>query len=225
MTDKEIAIARIVTEKEKELEKEKDVIVVRTTEEMVPRQFHKYLKVFEKKESERMLMRKAWDHVIDLREGFVLKKGKIYLLLRVEREEVQEFMKDQLRKRYIRPSKSPQMSPVFFVPKKDGKKRMVQDYWYLNSWMVKNNYLLLLISDLIDSIGKKKVFTKMDLCWRYNNVRIKEGDEWKAAFSMPERSFKPTVMFFVLTNSPATFQAMINDLLRDLVVDVIILYP
>jgi len=225
MTDKEIAIARIVTEKEKELEKEKDVIVVRTTEEMVPRQFHKYLKVFEKKESERMLMRKAWDHVIDLREGFVLKKGKIYLLLRVEREEVQEFMKDQLRKRYIRPSKSPQMSPVFFVPKKDGKKRMVQDYWYLNSWMVKNNYLLLLISDLIDSIGKKKVFTKMDLCWRYNNVRIKEGDEWKAAFSMLERSFKPTVMFFVLTNSPATFQAMINDLLRDLVVDVIILYP
>jgi len=225
MTDKEIAIARIVAEKEKELEKEKDVIVVRTTEEMVPRQFHKYLKVFEKKESERMLMRKAWDHVIDLREGFVLKKEKIYLLLRVEREEVQEFMKDQLRKRYIRPSKSPQMSPVFFVPKKDGKKRMVQDYWYLNSWMVKNNYLLLLISDLIDSIGKKKVFTKMDLCWRYNNVRIKEGDEWKAAFSMPERSFKPTVMFFVLTNSPATFQAMINDLLRDLVVDVIILYP
>jgi len=225
MTDKEIAIARIVAEKEKELEKEKDVIVVRMTEEMVPRQFHKYLKVFEKKESERMLMRKAWDHVIDLREGFVLKKGKIYLLLRVEREEVQEFMKDQLRKRYIRPSKSPQMSPVFFVPKKDGKKRMVQDYWYLNSWMVKNNYLLLLISDLIDSIGKKKVFTKMDLCWRYNNVRIKEGDEWKAAFSMLERSFKPTVMFFVLTNSPATFQAMINDLLRDLVVDVIILYP
>ena len=73
--------------------------------------------------------------------------------------------------------------------------------------------------DLIDSIGKKKVFTKMDLCWGYNNVRIKEGDEWKAAFSMPEGSFEPTVMFFGLTNSPATFQAMMNDLLRDLVVE------
>jgi len=92
------------------------------------------------------------------------KKGKIYLLSRVEREEVQEFVKVQLRKRYFRPSKLPQMSLVFFVPKKDGKKRMVQDYWYLNSWMVKNNYLLLLILDLIDSIGKKKVFMKMDLC-------------------------------------------------------------
>jgi len=78
---------------------------------------------------------------------------------------------------------------------------------------------LLLISDLIDSIGKKKVFTKMDLRWGYNNIRIKEGDEWKTAFSTPEGSFKPTVMFFGLTNSPATFQTMMNDLLRDLVVE------
>ena len=76
-----------------------------------------------------------------------------------------------------------------------------------------------LILDLIDSIGKKKKFMKMDLRWRYNNVRIKKGDKWKAAFSTPEGSFEPTVMFFGLTNSPATFQAMMNDLLRDLVVE------
>jgi len=73
--------------------------------------------------------------------------------------------------------------------------------------------------DLIYSIGKKKVFMKMDLCWGYNNVRIKKGDEWKVVFSMPEGSFEPTVMFFGLTNSPATFQTMMNDLLRDLVVE------
>jgi len=105
------------------------------------------------------------------------------------------------------------------VLKKDRKKRIVQDYRYLNSWMIKNNYPLPLISDLIDSIGKKKVFTKMDLRWDYNNVRIKEGNEWKAAFLMPEGSFEPMVMFFGLTNSLATFQAMMNDLLRDLVVE------
>jgi len=144
----------------------------------------------------------------------VPKKGKIYPLSRVEREEVQEFVKDQLNKGYIRPSKSLQMSLVLFVPKKNRKKKMVQDYQYLNSWTIKNNYPLPLISDLIDSIGKK-----MDLRWEYNNVRIKEGDEWKTAFSMPERSFKPMVMFFGLTNSPAIFQAMMNDLLRDLVVE------
>ena len=171
--EEEKMIARIVKEKEN---KEEDLIELRATEEMVPKQFHKYLKVFEKKDSERMSTRKTWDHAIDLREGFVPKKGKIYLLSRVEREEVQEFVKDQLRKGYIRPLKSPQTSLVFFVPKKDGKKRMVQDYWYLNSWTIKNNYLLPLISDLIDSI-RKKMFTKMDLRWGYNNVRIKEGDE------------------------------------------------
>ena len=81
--------------------------------------------MFEKKDSERMPTRKAWNHAIDLREGFVPKKGKIYPLSRVEREEVQEFVKDQLRKWYIRPSKSPQSLLVFFVLKKDGRKRMV----------------------------------------------------------------------------------------------------
>ena len=147
------------------------------------------------------------------------KKDKIYPLSRIEREEVQEFVKDQLKKGYIRPSKSPQTSPVFFVPKKDGKKRMVQDYRYLNSWTIKNNYPLLLILNLIDSIREKKVFTKMDLQWGYNNVRIKKGDEWKAVFSMPEGLFEPTVMLFGLTNSSATFQAIMNNLLRDLVVE------
>jgi len=78
---------------------------------------------------------------------------------------------------------------------------------------------LLLILDLIDSIGKKKVFTKIDLQWGYNNMRIKEGDEWKAAFLMPKGSFEPMVIFFRLANSPATFQAIMNDLLRDLVVE------
>jgi len=57
----------------------------------------------------------------------------------------------------------------------------------------------------LENIGTKKVFMKMDLRWGYNNVRIKKGDEWKVAFTTPEESFKPTVMFFGLTNSPATF--------------------
>ena len=107
----------------------------------------------------------------------MLKKGKIYSLSRVEREEVQEFVKNQLRTGYIRLLKLLQISLVFFVPKKDRKKRIVQDYQYLNSWMIKNNYPLPLILDLIDSIGKKKVFTKIDLQWGYNNIRIKEEGE------------------------------------------------
>ena len=105
------------------------------------------------------------------------------------------------------------MAPVFFVEKKDGKKRMVQDYRYLNEWTIKNNYPLLLISDIVENISTKKVFTKINLRWDYNNVQIKEGDEWKVAFTTSKGSFKPTVIFFGLTNSLATFQAMMNKLL------------
>jgi len=101
----------------------------------------------------------------------------VYPLSRNEGEEVQQFIQDHLQKGYIRPLKSPQTSPVFFVGKKDGGKHMVMDYHRLNKQMVKNNYPLPLITDLVDSMGNKKLFTKMDLRWGYNNVRIKEGDE------------------------------------------------
>jgi len=84
-----------------------------------------------------------------------------------------------LRKKYIQPSKLSQVSQVFFVLKKDGKKRIVQYYQYLNSLTIRNNYLLLLISDLINNIRKKKMFTKIDLRWGYNNIRIKEDDKQK----------------------------------------------
>ena len=93
---------------------------------------------------------------------------------------------------------------------------MVQDYRYLNSWTIKNNYPLPLISDLIDNIGKKKIFIKIDLRQGYNNVRIKEGDKQKTALSMPYGTFELMVIFFGLTNSPVTFQIIVNNLLRDI---------
>jgi len=164
-----------------------------------------------------MPTRKIWDHAIDLKETFKPQKGRIYSLSKNEREEVQNFINDQLRKGYIRPSKSPQTSPVFFVGKKNGSKRMVIDYRNLNDQTVKNNYPLPLITDLIDNMGSKQVFTKMDLWWGFNNIRTKEGDEWKGAFMTYVGSFELTVMFFGITNSPATFQAMMNEILRDMI--------
>ena len=104
---------------------------------LVPEKFHRWIKVFGKKQSERMPTQKVWDHAIDLKEGFMLRKKKVYPLSREEREKVREFVKEQLRKEYIRSSKSPQTAPMFFVEKKDEKKRMVQDYQHLNEWTVK----------------------------------------------------------------------------------------
>ena len=91
------------------------------------------------------------------------KKGKVYSLSREEREEVQVFVEDQLRKGYIRPFKSSQTSPVHFVAKKDGKQRMVQDYQHINQWTIKNRYPFPLIVDILDGVGKRKAFTKLDL--------------------------------------------------------------
>jgi len=119
----------------------------RKIEEMVPGKFLKWRKVFGKIESERILTRKLWDHAIDLKDTFVPQKERIYPLSKDKREEVQNFVEDQLRKEYIRPTKSPQTSLVFFVGKKDGKKRMVMDYRNLNSQTVKNNYPLPLITE------------------------------------------------------------------------------
>jgi len=119
---------------------------------------------------------------------------------RQKKEKVQEFVEEQLRKGYIRPLKSPQTSLVFFVGKKDKKKRIVQDYWYLNKKTVKDNYLLLLISDLINTMGTKRVFTKMDLQWGYNNMRVRKENKWKVAFTMHLEVYKSTVMFFGLIN-------------------------
>ena len=84
---------------------------------LVPEQFHKQIKVFGKKQLERMPTRKIWDHIIDMKKGFVLRKEKVYLLSREEREEVCEFIQEQLRKGYIRPSKLPQTALVFFPTK------------------------------------------------------------------------------------------------------------
>ena len=160
---------------------------------------------------------KIWDYTIDMKEEFIPRKEKVYPLSRKEREEMYKFIQEQLRKGYIRPLKLPQTAPVFFIGKKDGKKRMVQNYKYLNKWTIKNNYPLSLISNVVENIGMKKVFTKIDLRWGYNNVRIKEGDKWKTAFMTSEGSFESTVMFFGLTNSLVTFQVMMNELLRDLI--------
>jgi len=135
----------------------------RKVEAMVPQKFHKWLKMFGKVELERMPTRKIWDYTIDLKEEFKASKAQVYPLSRNKREEVQQFIQDHLRKEYIRPLKSLQTSLVFFVEKKDGGKHMVMDYHKLNKQTVKNNYMLPLITSLVNTMGNKKLFTKMDL--------------------------------------------------------------
>ena len=196
----------------------------RTLEELVPPEFLEFADVFSKVESERLPRRKPYDHAIDLEPGKTPTYSKIYPLAPAERDALSEFVEDNLRKGYIRPSKSPAAAPVFFVKKKDGTLRMVVDYRKLNEITVKNRYPLPLTMELVDALQKARVFTTLDLRWGYHNVRIKEGDEWKAAFRTREGHFEPTVMTFGLTNAPATFQHMMNDIFKDLIGVYVIIY-
>lgn len=186
----------------------------KTIEEMVPKVYHEFLSVFSDEAASRFPPSRPWDHKIILKEGFVPKSAPIYSLPADEEEAVKVFIKENLAKGYIRkvePGSCEQASAFFFVPKTNGK-RPCQDYRYLNEWTVKDSYPLPLISDLMDKLKGKKYFTKMDIRWGYNNVRIRDGDQKHAAFKCKEGLFEPMVMFFGLTNSPATFQRMMDNI-------------
>ena len=187
----------------------------KTLEEMVPPELLDYKDVFDKVTAEWFPESRPWDHAIDLKEDFIPHDCKVYPMTLPEQAKLDKFIDKNLAKGYIRPSKSPMASPLFFVSKKDGKLWPCQDYQKLNEGTVKNSYLLLLISTLLDKLKGARYFTKLDLRSRYNNVRIKDGDQWKAAFKTSRGLFELTVMFFGLCNSPATFQQMMDKIFWD----------
>ena len=106
---------------------------------------------------------------------------------------------------------------VFFIKKKNGSLRLVQDYRALNSMTVKNKYPLPLISELVFQLYRARYFTKLDVHWGFNNVHIKPRDKWKVAFQTNQGMFEPLVMFFGMTNSLATFQTIMNDIFHNLI--------
>ncbi len=155
----------------------------KTFKEMVPEWCRDFKDLFDKKNFDELPEPKPWDHAIKLIPNANANLDcKVYPLNRAEQEELDKFLDENLSSGRIRPSKSPMASPFFFVKKKDGKLRPVQDYRKLNEMMIKNRYLLPLISELMDKLRGAKYFSKLDVRQGYNNVRIKTGDEWKAAF-------------------------------------------
>jgi Reverse transcriptase (RNA-dependent DNA polymerase) len=176
----------------------------------IPQQYKTFERVFSKEASHEFPPSRPWDHAINLKPGALAAlPGKLIPLCQAELGVLRKFVKEHLTWGTIRPSKSPYKSR-FFIKKKDGTLRAVQDYRPVNEWTIRNAYPLPLIPELIDRLNGCSLYTKFDICWGYNNIRIKEGDEWKAAFITNEGLFEPTVMFFGLTNSPATFQTMMN---------------
>jgi hypothetical protein len=148
----------------------------------------------------------------------------LYTLSQKELEALREYIDENLKKGFIRRSESPAGAPVLFVPKKDGVLRLCVDYRALNSITIKNRCPLPLISETLDRLRTAKYFTKLDLKGAYNLVRVASGDEWKTAFRTRYGHFEYTVMPFGLTNAPATFQAFLNDVLRESLDTFIVIY-
>ena len=147
-------------------------------EKRIPQQYWQFKEsVFDKKAFDKLPPQWSWDHAIELVLGATLKDCKVYPLSIKEQEELNKFLDEHLKTGWIWLSKSPCAAPFFFVKKKDGSLCPVQDYRWLNEVTIKNKYPLSLIQELIDKVKRATYFTKLDIRWGYNNMRIREGDE------------------------------------------------
>ncbi len=185
--------------------------------ERIPEEYARHSNIFDEEKAKRFPPKQEEDHAIQLKDNMpAVLDCKIYQLTQDQDRKLDEFLNKHLKKGYIWESNSPYTSPFFFIKKKDGKLQPVQDYRKLNEQTIHDTYPLPLIKTILEQLEGKSLFTKFDIRWGYNNIRIKEGDKWKAAFKTPKGLFEPQVMFFGLTNSPATFQRTMNRMFREM---------
>jgi len=185
--------------------------------DIIKKYYSNLTKVFEKEEADKLPPHRPYDITIDLIPNSQLYFGPIYSLTVVEIETLKNYIKDNLRKGFIRKSKSPAGAPVLFVKKHDGSLRLCVDYRRLNAITIRNSYPLPKINDLIESFKKAIIFTRLDLRSAYNLVRVKEGHEYLTAFRTPLGHYEYLVMPFGLRNAPSVFQRFIQDVLSEVI--------
>ncbi|QRW25736.1 Retrotransposable element Tf2 protein [Rhizoctonia solani] len=183
--------------------------------EGVPSKYHQYPKVFGEEEFNKLPPHWHYNIGIELTEEGPL-NSPLYSMTNAKSATLKDWLRDELKAGKICPSKLSISSPVMFVPKKDGSCCLVVDYHCLNNQTKKNVYPLPRPNNLMAQLCGTKVFTKLDLQWGYNNVWVKEGNEWKTAFRTKYGLYKSLVMTFGLTNAPASFQHFMNNLFKDL---------
>jgi hypothetical protein len=144
-------------------------------------------------------------------------KTSVYRLTPPEKIALKEYIEDGLKRGTLHHSEAPDACSFFFIDKKDGKLRPVQDYRPLNAITRKNVAPIPLIPELIDKLLGAQFFTKLDVQWGYNNIRICDGDEWKTAFKTPMGLYESLVMNFGLCNAPTTFQTFMDEQFKDLI--------
>ena len=193
-------------------------------DESLPKIYHDFADVFSESDAKILPPHRAYDHAIDLEDGAKAPYGPLYNMSELELNSLREYLDDMIGKGFIRSSNSSAGAPVLFAKKKDGSLRLCVDYRGLNRVTIKNRYPIPLINNILDRLGKAKLYSKIDLKVGYNNVRIKPGDEWKTAFRTRYGSYEYLVMPFGLTNAPATFQHFMNDTFADMADAFVLVY-
>uniref|UniRef100_A0A8C2WB23 Gypsy retrotransposon integrase-like protein 1 n=1 Tax=Cyclopterus lumpus TaxID=8103 RepID=A0A8C2WB23_CYCLU len=189
----------------------------------IPPEYHDLGEVFSKTRAQSLPPHRPYDCAIDLRPGASLPSSRLYSLSIPEKASMDEYISESVAAGLIRPSSSPVAAGFFFL-KKDGGLRPCIDYRQLNDITVKNKYPLPLMSSTLEPFTQATIFTKLDLRSAYHLVRIRKGDEWKTAFKTPRGHYEYRVMPFGLTNAPAVFQALMNDVLRDMLDEFVVVY-
>jgi len=185
----------------------------------LPEEFKCHMALFSDEEANKFLpAHRDRDHKIILMDTAPTRFNcKVYLLSRDEQEAENKFIDKNLEKGYIAPSDSPYGFSTFMVPKKDSKeKRYIINYCPLNAVTWKDVTPLPNLKHCIKNLQGMELFSKFDIRWGYNNIRIQEGDQWKATFKTCRGLFEPKVMFFGMSNSPASFQQFMNRVLEEL---------
>ena len=182
--------------------------------EYLPPPYRDLLMAFDRKQAAVLPPHRPQDHAIDLLPGKTPPAARPYTMNRHELEALRKYLDTELAKGFIRVSRSPVAAPVLFVKKANGDLRFCIDYRGLNAVTVKNRYSLPLIQETLSQLSSARYYTKLDVISAFNKLRIKEGDEWKAAFTCRYGLYEPLVLPFGLCNGPSTFQAYINQALH-----------
>ncbi|KAI2663508.1 Transposon Tf2-9 polyprotein [Labeo rohita] len=190
----------------------------------IPADYQDLLEAFSRTKATLLPPHRPGDCAIDLLPDFTPPRGRIYPLSHPESEAMNSYIQEELAKGFIRPSTSPFSAGFFFVKKKDGGLRPCIDYRALNDITIKYRYPLPLVPSALEQLRSARFFTKLDLRSAYNLIRIREGDEWKTAFSTATGHYEYLVMPFGLANSPSFFQAFVNEIFRDMLHRWVIIY-